>query len=217
MRFAVLLCLAVATPAYADLDRERAALREAAPACPERAHCIGLQLHVTARDTGLIAEPTWLAGQLAAANQHFAPLDVGFTVVGIDTLPAGVEHVATRRDRDQIAAGRLTGAVLHVFIVGQLDDVDRPGQIIRGVTWHLRPDGHKYVVLSTVAPERVLAHELGHVFGLPHSRYAVSIMNKTERAQPPIAERTFADEEIAAMRPNLVRLLRTNVIADIPK
>lgn len=220
MRLAVLICLAIATPAYADLGSiaaERATLAAAVPACPERAHCVGLQLHVTARDTGLIASPAWLAGQLAAANQHFAPLDLGFTVVGIDTLPAGVEHVATRRDRDQISTGRLTGPVLHVFIVGQLDDVDRPGEIIRGVTWHLRPDGAKYVVLSTAAPERVLAHELGHVFGLPHSRYAVSIMNKTERAEPPIAARTFADEEIAAMRPNLVRLLRDKVIAEVAK
>jgi hypothetical protein len=213
----LLICLAIARPAHAELEAERAALAAALPACPERARCVGLQLHVTAQGSGLIAAPGWLAGQLAAANQHFAPLDVGFTVVGIDALPAGVAHVATRRDRDRLATGRLAGAVLHVFVVGQLDDVDRPGQIIRGVTWHLRPDGHKYVVLSTAAPERVLAHELGHVFGLPHSRYAVSIMNKTERAAPPIAERTFADEELAAMRPNLARLFRAKVIADVAK
>ena len=205
--------------ARGDVDHELAALTAGLPACDAaRAHCIGIQLHVPVgpdSGDGLIARAEWLAVELAEANRHFAPIDVGFQVVGADALPAGAGHVATPADRDAVAEGRLVGKVIHLFITGQLDDVDQPDGVIRGVTWHLRGDDHKYVILSTAAPERVLAHELGHVFGLPHSRYAISIMNKRPRAEPPIEQRTFADPEIAAMRPALRRLLRDQRIADV--
>jgi hypothetical protein len=42
-------------------------------------------------------------------------------------------------------------------------------------------------------------------------------MNKTERVDPPIEQRRFADEEVAAMRPALARLLRAKVIAEVAK
>jgi hypothetical protein len=206
-------------PARGDVDHELAALIAALPACEAaRAHCIGIQLHVPVdpdRGDAVIAHADWLAVELAEANRHFAPIDVGFQVVGADLLPAGAGHVATPAERDAVAEGRLTGKVIHLFITGQLDDVDQPGEVIRGVTWHLRGGDRKYVILSTVAPERVLAHELGHVFGLAHSRYPISIMNKRPRPDPPIEQRTFAEVELAAMRPVLRRLLRDQVIADV--
>jgi hypothetical protein len=221
MLLAALCGVLAPAAARADVDRELAALTAALPACEAaRAHCIGIQLHVPVavdRGDALIAHADWLAVQLAEANRHFAPIDVGFQVVGAGALPAGAGHVATPAERDAVADGRLTGKVIHLFITGQLDDVDRPGEVIRGVTWHLRGGDRKYVILSTVAPERVLAHELGHVFGLPHSKYAISIMNKTERAEPPPEQRTFAGEEFAAMRPVLGRLLREQVIADVAR
>ena len=147
--------------ARADVEHELAALTAALPACEAtRTHCIGIQLHVPVavdRGDALIAHADWLAVQLAEANRHFAPIDVGFQVVGADALPAGAGHIATPADRDAVADGRLTGKVIHLFITGQLDDVDQPGEVIRGVTWHLRGADRKYVILSTVAPERVLA------------------------------------------------------------
>jgi hypothetical protein len=205
--------------AAGDVDGQLAALITGLPACEaSRAHCIGIRLHVTVEAAGnAIAKPDWLAAQLAAANRHFASIDVGFAVVGADALPASAGRIATRAERDAVSGGRLTGKVIHVFITGRLDDVDVEGGVIRGVTWHLRGGDRKYIILSTAAPDRVLAHELGHVFGLPHSTYAISIMNKTQRAAPPIEARTFADPEVAAMRPVLARLLREHVIADVAR
>jgi len=215
------IAIGVGAPGRArgDADGALAALIAGLPACDAAlAHCIGIRLHVTVDAAGsVIAKPDWLAAQLAAANRHFAPLDVGFEVVGIDALPASAARIATRGDRDLVSEGRLAGTVIHLFITGRLDDVDVPDGVIRGVTWHVRGSDRKYVILSTVAPVRVLAHELGHVFGLPHSKYAISIMNKTDRAAPPPEQRTFADPEIAAMRPTLKRLLREQVIADVAR
>jgi hypothetical protein len=200
--------------ARADITAEVEAARKAAPACDKtRAHCFLIQVHVAADDHGLVASADWIAGQLAVANRHFAALDVGFELAGVDTLPASAVHVETPKDRDALAIDRLGGRVIHAFIVGQLDNIDGEG-VIFGVTWRLHRDDRKYVVVSAQAWERTLAHELGHFFGLPHSTYAISIMNKTERDEPPLEQRTFADEEIAAMKPVVKRLVRDKVIVE---
>jgi len=176
----------------------------------ERATCFAIQLHVAAVADAPVVSAEWTAAQLAAANRLFAALDVGFTIAGSDADSAA--HLRTREDRSALGA-HVNGAVIHVFVTGTLENVDDPDEPVYGVTW--RKGTRKFVILAANARDIVLAHELGHVFGLPHSTYAISIMNKTKRATPPIDERRFADEELAAMRAMVRRLLRTKVLDNV--
>jgi hypothetical protein len=199
---ALLGLAAIAGAAHAD---------DAAPTCdPQRTHCLAIRAHVA----GVSAD--WIASQVATANRHFAALDVGFEIAGVDELPASASHIPDRAARDALATRRAGPPAIDVFFVERLDDIDRADAQCGGVTWFAPRDGRKYLIVSARGFDRALAHELGHFFGLPHSSYAISIMNKTERAEPPWDERTFADDEIAAMRPALRQLLRERVIADVP-
>jgi len=181
------------------------------PACAEKiADCFAIQLHIVAGESGTVASAQWFADQLALANTHFAASDIAFQLAGVDALPESVSHVKTRADRNALARGkgRLGGGVIHVYLVGALDDVDVVGEARNGVAWRLPKDNRKYVILAATARPVTLAHELGHVFGLPHSDYAESIMNKTPRDKPPMEERSFVDAErkkIKATRNHLVR------------
>ncbi|MEJ7601952.1 MAG: matrixin family metalloprotease [Kofleriaceae bacterium] len=210
MRLAIVVLLGLVARAHAgDLD----ALTVVAPGCYEaRARCRGLGLQIAVGEGGPVATEDWITAQLAGANRHFAELDTGFQIVSVDALPASATRVEDRRERSELGR-KLPGTAVHVFVTGHLDDVDTAGEMAYGVTW--RTGSKKFIILSTQAFERTLAHELGHVFGLPHSTYAISIMNKTPRDQPPVDQRTFAAEEIARMRPRLAQLLRARVIANL--
>ena len=183
-----------------------------APACARKT-CIGLRLHVPITDAGPIARADWLDRQLASANEHFAPLDVGFQIVGVEPLPATAERVEDRAERTSF--GRLTkGRVIDVFITGHLDDIDKAGAMAWGVTWWVTGD-KKLVIVSTQAQERTLPHELGHVFGLPHSKYAISIMNKTKRDEPPLDKRTFHEDELAKMKLRIRALIKNKTLQNL--
>ncbi len=177
----------------------------------ERALTFGLEVHLAPGPDGPVVTPEWVAAQVAMANHQFAALDVGFRVVGTHDLPASAAHLRTRADRSALAP-LVTGRVIHVFVTGQLDNVDDDAPVY-GVTW--RAGTRKFVILAANARDIVLAHELGHVFGLPHSTHAISIMNKTKRAEPPVADRRFADEELAAMRKTVRRLVRARVLDNV--
>jgi hypothetical protein len=192
---ALLVLLLIASPAYAEQTT------------------FGLQVHIAPGADAPVVTPEWVTAQVAMANHHFAALDVGFTVVGTSELPASAAHLRTRADRSALAP-LVTGRVIHVFVTGQLDNVDDDAPVY-GVTW--RTGTRKFVILAANARDIVLAHELGHVFGLPHSTHAISIMNKTKRAEPPLADRRFADEELAAMRGTVKRLVRAKTLDTLPR
>jgi hypothetical protein len=193
----VLAVLCASRVAGADDAADVATVTSALPACdPGRAHCFGLRVHIARSDAGeMVVEPAWIAAQLAMANKQFEPLETSFQVVGIDFLPADATRIDDRPERN--ALSRQVKADSFAY----------------GVTWRTK-DERKYIIISGMGRDRTLAHELGHFFGLPHSTYAISIMNKAARDDPPPENRRFADEEIAKMKPVLVRLVRTKVIAE---
>src|SRR5689334_19253928 len=137
-------------------DAALAALVAAAPACDAaRAHCVGIKLHVAIVDGAPVASADWLAAQVAAASRHFAAIDAGFQVMAAEALPASAARIEDAPERTQL--GRLVGGtVIDVFVTAQLDDIDKPGGVIRGVAWPA--GGRKFLILSTIASERVLAH-----------------------------------------------------------
>jgi len=173
---------------------------DAVPGCAESVEvCFGVALWIATQDDAPVQTPAWLAGQLEQANRHFAGIDVGFELAELRATDSATAVVESRDDRDALGHDRWTREVIHVFVVAQLDNVDEEGQIY-GVHWRDREDtGHRWVIVSAAARGLTLAHELGHYFGLPHSDYHVSIMNKSVRLIAP-GDLTFHEDEYARMR-----------------
>ncbi|MCA9707998.1 MAG: matrixin family metalloprotease [Myxococcales bacterium] len=198
----------------ATMARAREALgREAfvtgSPACPEAAkRCFELAVHVVVEDGAEVQTPAWLSEQVRQANRLFALVDVGFRVGSVAPVDAAFADVQTREQRDVLGRAEHSLGVVHVFVVRRLADVDVPGEVIRGVHWRDRAEtSRRWVILSSIASSLVLAHELGHFFGLPHSRYRKSLMNKSPHMDPPWPLRTFVEPEQAIMREHRDRML----------
>lgn len=131
----------------------------------------------------------WLREQVATANHLFGPHGVGFRVEERYRLPERHAMLETRSDRH--ALGALIDPVrIDVFIVRSLRDVDDPSLMRRGVHW--RPAGYPgahFVIVSAIAGPNVLAHELGHYFGSPHSPTPGNIMSYERGDGPPFFDR----------------------------
>jgi len=168
-----------------------------------------LAVHVVTEGETPAQTPAWVATQVANANTYFAPVDAAFELVSTDPLPASDAHIVTRAERDALEM-QVTDHKIHVFVITKLENVDDPKVPVHGVTWHGKHS--KYIIIAADSMDRVLAHELGHVFGLAHSTYKISIMNKTKRDEPPPDQRRFADEELAAMRPVVGKLAKVLAI-----
>lgn len=185
------------------------------PRCTAKAtYCTSIHLHVVVTKQGPVVSPEWIRDQIVQVHRHFAPIGVQMQVDQVSPLPPEVEHIATRSHRDALGEGRFSRGVAHVFVVGRLDNVDDPGEI-RGVHWRQRNDrSRRWVILSKISSDRVLTHELGHFFGLPHSTEAISLMNKTPRDDPPWESRTFSEKEHRRMRRHRDKMLKSGMLVD---
>ncbi len=194
--------LGATTLARARVTLGRDAFVTGSPRCPPAAsRCFEIALHVVVEDGQDVVTPAWFAEQVAQVNRLFEPVGVGFSVGSVVPVDAGFADVQTRLQRDKIGRAVHTLKVVHVFAVRQLADVDVAGEVIRGVHWRDRVEtSRRWIILSSISMPMVLAHEMGHFFGLPHSRYRTSLMNKSPHMDPPWSQRTFVDPELEIMR-----------------
>jgi hypothetical protein len=182
----------------------------AVPECPESAgHCFGIELFVVHERGEPVQSSQWWAAEVARANDLFAPMDVGFELAAVHFIGEEWAHVDGRLRRDELGRRKRRSGVMHVFMVRQLDDVDIEGNLLYGVHWRDRGRaGQRWIILSARdSSATTFAHEAGHYFGLPHSSYAVSIMNKTPRDEPPWTERVFAEPEVVRAKRHRDRML----------
>lgn len=218
LTLAVLTLAAPPSPTLA-VEPALAPVQSSLPRCPDAAKtCVGLVLHVVVKDGAPVQTPAWLANQVAEANRHFATVGIGFSVVSVASLPPELAEIHTKLDRDLGGRKLWTPKVIHVLVVESLDDVDTPGVPRLGVHWRDRAHrSHRWIYVTRVAIDWVLAHEIGHFFGLPHSRYPDSIMNKTPRLVPDPATWSFAAREKPILKASLRLLLRSGQIEAIKR
>jgi hypothetical protein len=167
-----------------------------AQASPPAATTFSLRVSIAVDDAGKpLADAAWLAAQIDAAEGLFEPFGVHFSRIDGAPLEARLAHVETRADRNALAS-HVASHDIDLFVVGSLRDVDDPAQVRRGVHWHA-PSGAHYVILVASAPTTVLAHELGHYFGNPHSHVLDNVMSY-ERSGAPVFFDAEQGKRIAA-------------------
>lgn len=161
-------------------------------------------------DDGPVRDRAWVDEQIARANTIFEPANIDFEVTDVDTLAdeegRWPEDLVTRADRHKLGP-LVQPEVINVFVVKSMADVDIEGRFIRGVHWRSRRGGspRHYVILSSIAGPTVLAHELGHFFGNPHSDTPGNIMSYLRGEGPPF----FDTQQLRRIRRFTQRFIRT--------
>jgi hypothetical protein len=212
----ILQCPAMLEPAVAPA---LACFVDRTPTCPAgRDRCVGIHLHVVVGPAGPVQTPAWTAEALTHASWLFESADVGFQIVAVDAIGQEYMHIATREQRDAIGRTQFSRGVVHMYLVARLDDVDVPGEQIRGVHWRQRSNTDKrWIILSAIGSKVVMGHELGHFFGLPHSRFDKSVMNKAERDDPPWDQRVFVPEELAIVQSERDAMFASGMLVEQPR
>ena len=139
---------------------------------------------VVAVENGAPAQSdAWISAQIDDANALYGPLGIRFRWTFRREMSAEHAEMHSRGDRDALAP-LVDKNVIDVFIVKALEDVDEPGRYRKGVAWTSKPDGKRFLIVSSIAPRTVLAHELGHFFGNGHSDVPDNLMSYSRTGAP---------------------------------
>ncbi len=161
-----------------------------------------------------VVDRDFLEASVARTSAIYAPVGMRFVLGKIDYLPPGkLLNLWSRWARHALARAielDPTRGAIDVFVVRTLANVDGRGTL-PGVHWHTYsvPGGRYYVILGARdVGKETLAHELGHYFGLDHSRSRVNIM----RPGPERIDARFMRWQIGHMHKRLAHFLERKML-----
>ncbi len=184
---------------------------------PQTALCgekktVGIALYVAPGTDGPVVSSEWVEEQVAKTNALFADMDLTFEIAERHELEPKETRIEGKEARDLLGRKRYKKGLIHVFVVGYLGNVDEKGEIY-GVHWRDRErTSRRWIILSAIAWDFTLVHELGHFFGLSHCDLAGSIMNKTGDDSTPMSDRHFSPSELKKMKRRLKRKLKSGAV-----
>jgi hypothetical protein len=157
-------------------------------------------LAVAEEEGAPVRDAAWVDAQVAQAEALFSPLGIPLRVVASRALGADHARLETRADRDALG-GLVEPRRVNVFVVASLRDVDDPKLYRMGVHWRsrARPARH-YAIVASDARGTTLAHELGHFFGLDHTKVVDNVMSYDRGAGPVFFDDRQADRMRAMAR-----------------
>ena len=175
------------------------------------ADTFALAVAVAEVDRVEVQPESWIADQIASAERLFAPIGVHFRWTIKKTLPGRYTRMETRANRDSLASELETGTI-NVFVVESLRDVDEPERYRMGVCWRRGGgDGKPYIIVAATARPTVLAHELGHFFGNPHSTVPNNVMSYVRTD----ADVFFDAKQVAVIRATAARHVADGLLAPL--
>ncbi|MBX3228539.1 MAG: hypothetical protein KIT84_07795 [Labilithrix sp.] len=172
----------------------------------------GLSFSIAKKEGGAgdrVVDDPWVDAQIAEANRLFSPLGTRFRWTIEKPLAEPHAAMHSRADRDALTPLTETKAI-DVFLVRELEDVDDPGTYRRGVCWTGR-GGKRFIIVSRIAGPTVLAHELGHFFGNPHSPVPDNFMSYSRTGAAVFLD----DAQAATIKSFTTRFLASGRLVDV--